>query len=87
MKNEKTSMKNINIIAKIMAIAPIIKLTVVKWVIIFQAENAFIIEAIPKNNKLTPTIRETNPALNIGKIIKINPNITNIIPAILFNSI
>ena len=80
-------MKNINIIAKIMAIAPIIKLTVVKWVIIFQAENAFIIEAIPKNNKLTPTIRETNPALNIGKIIKINPNITNIIPAILFNSI
>ena len=80
-------MKNINNIPNIIAMIPIIKLTIEKGVIIFQTESAFTIDAIPKNSKLKPMITETKPALNIGKIMKIKPNITNIILAILFKSI
>ncbi len=38
---------------------------------------------IPKNSKLMPTISETNPDENIGKIININPNMMDRIPAVL----
>lgn len=47
---------------------------------IFNAENSVSIDAIPKNNKLTPIMIDTNPELRIGKIIKINPKIIDIIP-------
>ena len=39
-------------------------------------------DEIPKNSKLNPTIRETNSAENIGNIMKINPNMTDSIPAL-----
>ena len=42
---------------------------------------------IPKNSKLKPTITDTNPAENIGNIMKINPMIADNIPALLVTSI
>ena len=36
---------------------------------------------IPKKSKLRPTMTETNPAENIGKIIKIKPRIIDNSPA------
>ncbi len=44
------------------------------------AENPANIIARPKNIKLTPIIMDTSPELKIGKIIKINPKITDNIP-------
>ncbi len=41
----------------------------------------------PKNNKLSPITIDVKLELKIGKIIKINPKIIDIIPAILFVSI
>lgn len=37
---------------------------------------------IPKNNRLSPTMTETKLAENIGNIIKINPTMTDNIPAL-----
>lgn len=54
---------------------------------IFHIENPLAIEAKPKNNKLNPTITDTDSALKIGKIIKINPNIMKTIPQIFSKSI
>ena len=54
---------------------------------IFRTESPLAIEAKPKNNKLNPTINDTDSALNIGKIIKINPNTIKIIPIIFSKSI
>ena len=54
---------------------------------IFHIENPLAIEAKPKNNKLNPTIMDTDSALKIGKIIKINPNIMKTIPQIFSKSI
>ena len=51
-----------------------------------NAENPENSDAIPKNTKLSPIMMDTNPVLIIGKIMKINPNIIDNIPAILFDS-
>ena len=51
-------------------------------IIILNPENPASIAAIPKNIKLIPIIMDTVPALNNGKIIKINPKIMDNIPDI-----
>ena len=56
-------------------------------IITFSAENSVSIDAIPKNNKLTPIRMDTIPELIIGKIIKINPQIIDINPDDLLASI
>ena len=71
-------MLNANINPKIIARIPII---------ILNAVNPEIIKAIPKKTKLTPMRTDNAAELKIGKIIKINPKITDSIPAILFDSI
>lgn len=65
------------------AIAPITTLKIENCGCIILMEIPLIIEAIPKNNKLSPMIIETSSELNIGQIIKIRPNNTNNIPKIL----
>lgn len=56
-------------------------------IIILMALNPVNITAIPKNIKLIPIMMDTTPELKNGKIIKINPKITDNIPDILFGSI
>ena len=51
------------------------------------AENPVRSIAIPKNIMLSPIKMDNVAVLKIGKIIKINPNIIDNIPAILFCSI
>lgn len=52
-------------------------------IMIFAAEKFISIDAIPKNNKLTPIKIDTNAVLKTGKIIKSNPKIIDNIPDIL----
>ncbi len=54
---------------------------------IFLIENPLTMQAKPKNNKLNPTMMDTDSALKTGKIIKINPNMINKIPKIFSKSI
>ena len=56
-------------------------------IMIFNGENPIAMAAIPKNTKLNPIRMDTVPALMTGKIIKINPNIIDNIPAPLLASI
>ena len=56
-------------------------------IMIFNAENSVNIEAMPKNNKLTPIMMDITLELKIGKIIKINPKIIDNIPDVLLASI
>ena len=56
-------------------------------IIILMALNPVNITAIPKNIKLIPIMMDTTPELKNGKIIKINPKITDNIPDSLFGSI
>ena len=56
-------------------------------IIILLAVNPANSTAIPKNIKLIPIMMDTTPELKNGKIIKINPKITDNIPDILFGSI
>ena len=56
-------------------------------IIILMALNPVNSAAIPKNIKLIPIMMDTTPELKNGKIIKINPKITDNIPDILFGSI
>lgn len=76
-------MKNMNNAPNMIAIAPITTLKIENCGCIILMEIPLIIEAIPKNNKLSPMIIETSSELNIGHIIKIRPNNTNNIPKIL----
>ncbi len=68
---------------KIMAISPIIMDTVENIPFWFLRLNPINAVEIPKNNKLKPTIIETNPDENIGNRINIIPKIIDNIPALL----
>ena len=52
----------------------------------FSASSPLNINVIPKTNKLSPRVKDTAAVLKIGKIIKINPKIMDIIPYILLDS-
>lgn len=79
-------MKNMNNTPNIRDITPIIILAVENIGIVYWDEIPLMIEAIPKNNKLSPTITEAISELNIGLIMKIRPTITNKIPMIFLKS-
>ena len=72
---------------RIMAIIPIIIVTIA------NASNACLMlmpkytVEIPKNSRLSPTIIETSPDENIGKTMNINPTMMDRIPALLLISI
>ncbi len=53
---------------------------------ILTAVNPVSINIIPKNTKLIPMRMDNAAVLKIGKIMKINPKITDNIPDILFDS-
>ena len=67
---------------KMMAISPIMIVANAKPPISFLMLNPMNAAEIPKNSKLNPTITETNPAENIGNIMKNNPMMTDNIPAL-----
>lgn len=66
-----------------MAISPIIMDTVENIPFWFLRLNPMNADEIPKNNKLKPTITETNPDENIGNKINIIPKIIDNSPALL----
>ena len=70
-----------------MDMIPIITMAIAtypSWRLMLKPINA---AEIPKKSKLNPTIIETKPAENIGKIININPKMTDNIPALFSISI
>lgn len=76
--NDNAVMLPTNTIPKMIARIPIMML---------NAENPDRINTIPKNIKLNPIKMDNVAVLKIGQIRKINPNIIDNIPDILFDSI
>ena len=61
---------------------PIIRIAIPTYPVCFLMLKPMNAAEIPKKSKLIPTITETRLAENIGNMMKINPNMTDNIPAL-----